>query len=294
MIKVNNKQEIQIISEDPNKNEFVYESAHYRYICDAPLKTSLVRKFATLFEATREFCKAIPISSNKAHYENPQKKLMVHLVEKIETYYERGGPPGSAGVYFGGKDIVLVPLSSLGVQRVGSSYMFDHSKSSKTLPHELAHQITDSAYYQLGARGWFSEGLAEYIAVSPYRNGKINVKSNRNDIVNYVTEYDSKKGGRNLGDEIRLRDLKSFMTMSYQEFTLNGNKNYGVGLLLTYYFFHLDQNGDRVAITQFLKALKAGKQGDEALSALLNGRTWDELSDQISKSWRSKGVKLLF
>jgi len=36
--------------------------------------------------------------------------------------------------------------------------------------------VTDREYYAPSARGWFSEGMAEYIAVTPYRSGKFSVK----------------------------------------------------------------------------------------------------------------------
>ncbi len=70
--------------------------------------------------------------------------------------------------------------------------------------------------------------------------------------------------------------------------------NYGMGLLITYYYFHWDNDGDRSNLNAFLKALKEGKQGDEALKVLLNGRSWDEMEQQITKAWRSRGVRITF
>ena len=67
-----------------------------------------------------------------------------------------------------------------------------------------------------------------------------------------------------------------------------------MGLLITTYFFHFDRDGDRVAIVAFLKALREGKEGEEALAALRQGRTWDELEDQISAGWRGRGLRIRF
>jgi len=198
-------------------------------------------------------------------------------------------------VYKGGSGEILVPLSSLGVKKVGSRYSFDYKSSNKTLPHEITHQLTNSEYFRAGARGWFSEGLAEYIAVTDYRAGKFMVNGNKTDIIDYVTGVSKKGGrGRRLGNEISMPDLKEFMLMSYSDFTAKGNFNYGVGALLTYYFLHLDGDGERKNLNNFLMALNEGEQGEEALEKLLAGRTFDELEKEISKAWKSKRIKITF
>ena len=51
---------------------------------------------------------------------------------------------------------------------------------------------------------------------------------------------------------------------------------------------------DTSNIKDFLKALKNGKKGEEALDVLLNGRSWDEMEAQISKAWKSRGVRIHF
>jgi hypothetical protein len=172
-------------------------------------------------------------------------------------------------------------------------YRFDYDGSNKTLPHELTHQLCDIEYFSSGSVGWFSEGLAEYIATTPYRSGKFMVRSNLDEIRDYVTAYGEKgRGGRALGEEIEAPDLKEFMLQPYQSFTANGNFNYGMGLLLTYYFFQMED--DRTNIVAFLKALKAGKQGQDAIDALLNGRSYEQLQEQVAKAWKSRGVRITF
>ena len=54
----------------------------------------------------------------------------------------------------------------------------------------------------------------------------------------------------------------------------------------------MDGDGDRKAINSFLKALRAGKEGEEALESLCMGRDWDELAADITKGWRSRGLKI--
>ena len=287
--------EVSDLSEAEGGKRFVYHSPHYEFVCDVELKRSLVKRLAVLFEASREYCRQLPISSKKAHVAGIKHRNRILLFETKEGYMKAGGPPGSAGVYIGGKDIIMVPMTSLGVKKVGSSYSIDYDRENKTLPHELTHQLTDHYYFRSGARGWFSEGLAEYVGVTPYRSGSFNVKKALTAIRDYATGFGRNgKGGRALGDEISAPDLKSYMLQSYGAFVGNGNFNYGMGLLITTYFFHFDRGGDRVAIAAFLKALREGKEGEEALEALRQGRSWDDMEDQISAGWRGRGIRIRF
>ena len=287
--------EVRDLSEEEEAEQYVYHSPHYEFVCDVPLKRSLVKRLAVLFEASREYCRQLPISSKKAHVAGIKHRNRILLFETKEGYAKAGGPPGSAGVYMGGKDVIMVPLTSLGVRKVGSSYAIDYDKENRTLPHELTHQLTDHYYFRSGARGWFSEGLAEYVGATPYRSGSFNVKKALNAIRDYATGFGrAGRGGRALGDDISAPDLKSFMLQSYGSFVANGNFNYGLGLLITTYFFHMDKDGDRVAISAFLKALREGKEGEEALEVLLQGRSWSEMEEQISAGWRGRGLRIRF
>ncbi len=287
--------EITVVKEDEENNKFIYHSPNYEFICDVALSKNVIKNFSTLFEATRLYCREMPISMVRAQLPEGTEKYKILLFGTKQSYFKNGGPQGSAGVYMPGEGIIMVPLQSLGVKKVGSSYMFDYKVSNKTIPHEITHQLTNIEYYNAGACGWFSEGLAEYIAATGYRSGKFMAGSTLSDIRNYVTEGSRKDGrGRYLGDEFTAPDIKKFMTMTYKQFVANGNFNYGLGTLCTYYFFHMDGDGDRKNINAFLTALNEGKKGEEALKMLLAGRTFDELEEDISAAWRSRGVKIKF
>lgn len=285
--------EINTITENADEKRFIYESANYRYICDVRLSKMVVKGFAVLFEATNLFCATVPLAMNGGS--SAKGKHQILLFEKKDDYVKAGGPPSSAGVYIGGKNIVMVPLESLGVRPVGSGYMLDRDKSNKTLPHELTHQLTPRQYYADGSMGWFTEGIAEYIGVTPYRAGSFNVRNNFRDIVQYATGYgEDGRGGRAIGTNIKLPRLRTWMMMPYEKFTADPQINYGSGLLITTYFLHMDGNGDGARIKAFLKALRDGKEGDDALAVLLDGRTFEQLEQEISKAWGSKRVDFTF
>jgi len=188
----------------------------------------------------------------------------------------------------------MVPFESLGLVKRTSSWSVDYDKTNKTLPHEITHQLMDREYFAPGARGWFSEGIAEYIAATPYRSGKFTVNKAQSAIEQYVTGFAKDRHGRNLGTEINAPDLEKFMMMSYRDFTANGNFNYGLGALLVTYFNHYDGDGDAKNVKNFLRALKEGKKGEEALEALRAGRSFEELEEDIARGWRKRGVKINF
>jgi len=285
--------EINTVEESPSEKRFIYESANYRYVCDVRLSKMVVKGFAVMFEATNLFCATVPLALNGGS--SAKGKHQILLFEKKEDYVAAGGPPSSAGVFIGGKNIVMVPLESLGVRPVGSGYMLDRDKSNKTLPHELTHQLTPRSYYGDGSRGWFTEGIAEYIGVTPYRAGSYNVRNNFRDIVQYATGYgEDGRGGRAIGTDIKLPPLKKWMMMPYEEFTDKPQINYGSGLLITTYFIHMDGKGDGARLKAFLKALREGKEGEEALNVLLDGRTFEQLEQEIAKAWGSKRVDFTF
>ncbi|MFN4805478.1 MAG: hypothetical protein ACK56K_16155 [Akkermansiaceae bacterium] len=293
-VKFKGDPEIATAKEDKDTKQFVYESANYRYNCDVRLGASVVKGFAVLFETTHQFVRELPLSVNGGAKKDG--KYEIFLFENANDYHSAGGPPGSAGVYIGGKNIVMVPLTSLGVKKAGTGYVMDREKSSKTLPHELVHQLTPHPYYAEGSMGWFTEGLAEYVAVTPYfSSGMFNVRGNAKSIVEYATAYGKDgTGGRGLGEKIKLGPLKNFMLQSYTSFTGNAQVNYGCGMLITNYFFHMDREKDGARIKKFLKALREGKQGEAALEVLLDGQTWLELEKDITKAYTSKGVKFTF
>ena len=286
--------EISTVEEDKDEKRFVYESANYRFICDVRLSQSVVKGFAIMFEATHLYCRELPLGLARGL--ETKGKHQILLFETKEDYIKAGGPPSSAGVFMGGRGVVMVPLTSLGVRPVGSGYMLDRDKASGTLIHEITHQLTPPVYFESGARGWFSEGIAEYLTATPYRAGNFKVASNFDDIRAYAVGYGKDDTrGRALGESVKMPALKTFFLMDYEDFAgPRANFNYGMGLVLTTYFLHLDGEGDGARMKKFLAALHAGKTGQKALDVLLDGRSYAEVEESIAKSWKRKGLEIEF
>jgi hypothetical protein len=62
-------------------------------------------------------------------------------------------------------------MASLGLIEGGTGFSLNTKRHNNVLVHELVHQLTPDAYLAPGALGWFSEGLAEYMAITPYNWG---------------------------------------------------------------------------------------------------------------------------
>lgn len=281
-----------VISEDAKARVFVYESPAYRFTCDARVTDDALRNFSVMFEATRKYAQELPLSLGCGR--ERQGKLDILLFGAMDRYLQAGGMPGSAGCCRG--DVVLVPMKSLGLREGGTGFSLDTKQHNKVLVHELVHQLTPNAYMQPGVLGWFSEGLAEYVSITPYNWGYFRPDIHGNVVKAYVTATgEGGHGGRALGTNITAPRLKDFFLMPYAQFSGNGaNFNYGMGLLLTHYFFHMEGGGKVYRITQFLKGLHAGQRGEASLSQLLDGGTYEKLEGEIAAAWARMGVQIRF
>ena len=280
-----------VVSEDPAKKRYVYESPSYRFTCNARVTDDALRNFSVMFEATRKYAAALPLSvggkQNQGRYD-------VRLFATKGDYIRAGGPPQSAGCFAQG--VVMIPMESLGLKEGTTGFSLDTHMRNCVLIHELAHQLTPTTYMMPGARGGFSEGLADYVAITPYNWGYFSPDIHGESIKGYVTTMGAADfPGRNLGTTISAPRLRNFLLMSYEDFSgVNGNFNYGLGLLVTYYFFHLEDGGKATRITQFLKGLHAGAQGEAALKPLLGGSTYETLESDIASAWARMGVQIRF
>lgn len=287
--------EIEIIEENVETRAFIYESMNFRYVSDVRLNRSVVRRFAVLFEATHAYCKAMPIGMGEGG--RTDGKYLIKLYETRDAYVKAGAPEASAGVFMSGRNRIKVPLESVGVQKRGSSYALDRDVSNRTLAHEITHQLTPGAYFaEWRFNSWFIEGIAEYVATTPYRAGIYNTRLGRKAAVDFATGFSKVDyRGRNIGTEIHLASLEHFMNLPYSEFvSTDPNFNYAVGLLLTYYFIHFDGEGDAANLKAYLRCLLDGKSRDEAHAVLLKGRSFKELEQDVERAWRRHDVRFIF
>ncbi|WP_346189263.1 hypothetical protein [Rubritalea halochordaticola] len=231
---------------------------------------------------------ALPLNVT-AQYVQKGHKYEIYLFESMQLYVRAGGHPQAAGAYIPSRGICLIPLHSLGVNKLGNKWVYDKTKDNSTISHELTHQLTSGVQFA----AWFIEGSAEYVAATPYHHAVFQVSKSKSKIIEYVTG--GKPVGRMLGRRFGMPKLSRFMTMPYGQFAgQNANLNYGAALLLTYYFYHEDGNGDAARIKSYIKTLQRGGSEQEALKALLNGRSFEELEKSFAKYYAQSGVTIDF
>jgi hypothetical protein len=283
---------IQTIDERPDEKIFIYESDHFRFQSNVVLRPSLISKVAAMFEASYQLHLALPLNNRRTRSPKAEK-LRAFLYETKEQYFAAGGPPKSNGVYMGGEDKFMVPLDGLGVQKVGSGYMFDYKGDFHTVYHEITHLLWADIGRMAGT--WMSEGFAEFVACAPYSNGRFSFTKQPSYALEYATAYGKKDGGgRALGDEFTMPKLEEILNWSQPKFYENGNKNYGFGLILVYYFILMDGEGDAANFKACIKACQDGKSPSEALAVLMAGKTYEELEAAVTAAYRRKGIKISF
>ncbi len=144
-----------------------HETRNFRFECDEPLNAAVVRDFSQLFEATLAMVRELPLGLEVAR---PQDgKFLVRLFAEKEDYHAAGGPVSAAGVYLVRSREILVPLASLGVRRSGGTFRKASEYDPSTLIHETVHAVTHQWIRYMPM--WVVEGLAEYVASIPYRDG---------------------------------------------------------------------------------------------------------------------------
>ncbi|MFT3990865.1 MAG: hypothetical protein QM680_05590 [Luteolibacter sp.] len=283
---------ITVIEEISAEKRFIYESPHFRFQSNVVLRPSLISKVATMFEACYELHRKVPFNNRRTR--SPEAgKFKAKLFETLEEYHAAGGAPGTSGYYFGRTDEFIVPLTSLGVQKVGSGYMFDFKGDNQVMFHEITHQLWADLNEYAGT--WMAEGFAEFMSTAPYRNGRFSLTQQPSFALEYATAYGKgNHGGRALGKEIQMPRLETLMSMTQAEFYQNPNANYGYGLLLVYYFIYLDGNNDSARFKDCIRALQEGKDAPAARAILLAGRTWEQLEADVSLRFRAKGIRIRF
>ena len=163
---------VETIKEEPG--EYIYETPHFRFICDAKLGTGMIKRLGLLFEATHLANKTLPIGNSLPMTIPPNSPAYLyekiqHLSGKRRTRRHGGHLPGDNASRGPRKN--LVPFDSLGVKTMGSTYVIDRDKDASTLIHELTHQLMSS---QAKQASWFCEGSAEYMGMTPYAGGRFN------------------------------------------------------------------------------------------------------------------------
>ena len=280
------------IEEDSAAKRFVYESTNYRFVSNVKLNQRVAHDLAVLFEATYAYCRSLPLGLTADA--RTEGKLHVVLYETTAEYEKAEGVPGTRGCFVRNEDYVQLDLQAMGVSP--DSRGLEYNALNASIPHELTHQLTHLGYYAKGAGGWFSEGIADYVKTTPYQDGTFKTRDCLKVIPPYIhgSGLDG-KGGITLGSSPEVPALETFFMKDPSTFPGDqANTNYGLSLALVTYFLHFEGKKDGARLKEFLKTLRNGKEGAEALEVLLNGRSYEELQEDFAKAWKREGIEFKF
>ncbi len=275
---------VETIREDPQKKEFIYESEHYEFVCDSMLGANLVREFSRVFEATWLVNCLLPLDF-KPMPEGSRKKFQARIFTHASDYHDTGGPEGSAGVYIQSARALMLPLDSLGVKMFGTRVTVDYkAEDYATLIHEITHQMMNRWLDRLPI--WYIEGSAVYVELAKYDNGHFSFLQQDKRLREYLTR-------RGTDGKFQMVPLQRLMNLSGREWLGavaqgDAGENYASAVALTYYFYHLDGDGDGAHFKEYIRAVEglAPGQDDSPLvrKYLLRDRTYEPFSETCRKA----------
>jgi len=301
---------VEVVIEDAEAKRFVYRSPHYEFECDSKLGANVVREFGRLFEATYLLNCKLPLDW-KPQPEPLRKHFLAKLFTNRQDYYSAGGSEGSAGIYSSGKKALMVPLSSLGVKMVGSRVSLDKADSGAngTLIHEITHQMMNNWLGRLPT--WFIEGSADYTELLDYNaSGRFSwtgIRKNLQNMARVKNRFEPLPF--NMLDlqelmEISSSDWSAALTKKVKAPKVSGgwgkqsSQNYGSACLLTYYFYHLDGEGDGANVIAWVRAVEKAEGGKDKIELirehLLRGRSYAQLAEEVQKGLKRAGVDIVY
>ncbi|MDB6137319.1 MAG: hypothetical protein JWO94_391 [Verrucomicrobiaceae bacterium] len=289
---------VTVVKEDVAAKKFVYRSEHYEFRCDSRLGTNVVKEFNRIFEATYLVNCKLPLDF-KPTPESSDKYFVAQLYTSKDDYFASGGIKGSAGVYQGGKKELSLPLSSLGVMMVGSRVSLEPSKEkdNATLIHEITHQMMNHWLNHLPV--WYAEGSAEYVSLLKYEHGRFNLSGLGERLHHYLQ---GQGGDGKHFTMLDLEELTSIEDPAWEAAFAKGedqvSQNYASSALLTYYFYHLDDQRDAAHMIAYLRAVDKANTKEEHQAAfktfLQRDRSFADLKTDVKKGLRKEGIEIDF
>ena len=309
-VAIADKPEVIVVKEDEAAKKFIYRSPHYEFECDSKLGANVVREFGRLFEATYLLNCKLPLDL-KPKPEPLREFFLARLYTNEEDYFKAGAIPGSAGVYQRAEKALSVPLKSLGVKMVGSRVSLDKAddKANATLIHEITHQMMNHWLPKLPV--WFTEGSADYTEMIEYfPTGRFAWTGMRKRLQDFAFQKNLYEPG-----PFKMLDLKELMEMNSRTWAAalslkvkapkvmggeaaQSSQNYGSAALLTYYFYHVDGNGDGANVIAWLRELETVERNFDGKALiekhLMRGRTYAQLADDVKRGLNKEGVDVSF
>ena len=251
----------------PADGKFIYRTQHFEIVSAAELAPAVVKDIGRIFEGTYRLLEASPWGILARPKDN---HFRAELYRTREAYIQAGAPATSAGVYMTQRKVFMVPFESLGLKETPKGWQRTSDYTTKTLIHELTHMLMDDALQTMPM--WLIEGAAEYMELMPMRIGAFSPKGHSGALREHnkqepafplgATFSMTQSAWQNGGEEPEPDPAPGpgGVTRRTGGMALRGQPNenipklYHAGLLLTYYFVHLDGDGDAARLQRFIAA----------------------------------------
>lgn len=251
--------EVSLVSSEEGRH--VYHTRHFEFVSGAVLGEAPLKDIARIFEATYHLMQASPWGVLATPRE--KERFRAEFYTSREKYVAAGGPKESAGVYLSERKVLMVPFQTLGLVPGTQGWQRSQDYSTETLVHELTHLLMDDALAAMPM--WLAEGVAEYMEVMPVKSGGFTPSGH----AAAVREHHKQRPAFDLAKTfVMSRD--TWENQGRVKESGGGRRNaniparrgghhgahqlYEAGLLLTYYFIHLDGNGDAARLQRFIAA----------------------------------------
>jgi len=277
---------VEIVEESGDR--FIYRTPHFEFQSDVRLSRNLVAELGHVFETTHAALNALPL--NLLTMEPGSSHFTTRLFSHAKDYYQAGGIPGSSGLYSPQSRAILIPTENLGVKESSSGFTLDRYAHNRVLIHEITHQVMDPWLFRIPV--WLTEGMAVYMEAAARKRGEFEFSSRT--LEDYLLRHTPYLNG-----PLSITPLKELMGKSYPEWNSafqsgpeTTARNYYSALLLTYYFFHLDDDPARVRRFLRIHDPHVGVVPSAAQEVLLGERDYDELQNDLLRKFRRIGIRL--
>ena len=249
--------------------KFIYRTQHFEIVSAAELAPAVIKDIGRIFEGTYRLLDASPWGILARPKDN---HFRAELYRTREAYIQAGAPTNSAGVYMTQRKVFMVPFESLGLKETPKGWQRTADYTTKTLIHELTHMLMDDALQTMPM--WLIEGAAEYMELMPMRIGAFSPNGHFSALREHnkrepafplgktfpMTQSAWQNGGEEPAPQPEPAPGPGRATRMTGGMGLAGRSNenipklYHAGLLLTYYFIHLDGDGDAARLQRFIAA----------------------------------------
>ncbi len=310
-----------VVTENAAERKFLYQTETFEFSSQAKLAKSVMTEVAQTFESTRELLTKLPWGLDCRPPEGFER-YQAKLFETREDYIRAGGPENSGGVYMGGLKVFMIPFPSLGLKKLGQTWVKERTFRNDTLVHEVTHQVMDDYLQFLPL--WIVEGTAEYTEMLPDTANGFLCEQHKSGMKDYIKAGESRAGA------VEIPKVEEHMTMDRETWgTLASTptsmfKLYYRSAMLVYFFNHLDGDGkgtrfmkymdavygEVTTMREFFKnpAVKRSPDGGftypgslklpdfkspfKHIGLLLDGRSYGDLAKEITEKYKGIGVKM--